>query len=463
MTYPGGSSPSGYSNNTETNFPNNEYGITDSGPYFIFIEKKIIVKYYTNEEGKDIIYDEDTGLGNVVISETKTKMINQPLHPMVFGKFIFQTMNKYNHAILGISQINRFKIRIQFQTSSDANAFVKDPILRDSCYVGYIPLFFTTKVGVVRNYPQELDVIDFLESQFCRSPCKILKAERMNRFSTLTGGSPTLTPTNSVKITFGSQKLPSYIDVHSVRCEVLPYIPRPQVCKKCWRFNHNIRNCRSNLPRCKACGQLDSHELDSCPMKDDPVCLNCKKDHFCSELNKCEEYIKQRKIKELMVLKNYSYKEALDTIMYKPFSDAISYVPLKPFTYDMEEFPTIKAKHNTNTTNNKRPIQLNDNNETNERKHQKFRYNKIQKIRHQPNPVPNFILPKENINTCTSPLHPNPKGPRQQDESEDMILNDICEDPPISVQGIQSNKFNVMTFHRNNNNSPENQNINNLE
>ena len=51
---------------------------------------------------------------------------------MLFGKFIYVKMNKFNHTVLGISSINKFKIRVQFQTSTDANAFVKDPTLTNN-------------------------------------------------------------------------------------------------------------------------------------------------------------------------------------------------------------------------------------------------------------------------------------------------------------------------------------------
>ena len=96
---------------------------------------------------------------------------------MKFGKFVFQKMNTCQHSILGIMRINRYKLRVQFQTQADANSLVTDPILALNNYIAYVPFFLTTKTGIIRNYPTDL-----LNPEFCRSQFKIIKAERMKRF-----------------------------------------------------------------------------------------------------------------------------------------------------------------------------------------------------------------------------------------------------------------------------------------
>ena len=128
----------------------NVYSSTDQGPYFVHIEFK--------KEHITPSLDENIPLSQALDCVNKSpKSFSKPIHPMIFGKFIFQKMKTYQHTILGITGINKFKLRVQCQTHVDANSFVIDPILGVNNFIAYIPFFLTTKTGIIRNFTTELD------------------------------------------------------------------------------------------------------------------------------------------------------------------------------------------------------------------------------------------------------------------------------------------------------------------
>ena len=392
--------------------------MSDNGPYFVYVESKKDLRSYVGDDGKDIVMDDDAPLSNIVNSiNVSTKVISKPIHPMVFGKFLFQKVKKYNHSIVGIASINKFKIRVQFERSTEANNFSIDPILKENKFQAYIPYFLTTKTGIVRNFPIELEVEDLLNQDYCTSPYKIIKAERMKRLvsSNDGNGSPVLAPTSSIKVIFQSQTLPDYIVIHSVRTGVTPFIPKPIICGSCLRYGHRAPFCKSRTKRCTRCTVL-GHEIKDCSNAN--KCLYCQTgDHLTTNLAKCPEFVTQKKIKELMVVKNYSFQEALKTVKYKPFADSLSIVPSRPITFDTVHFPTISQNNNSNNSN-KRIINLNESEGPNRKRHFTFKSQQTRK----PRPArekPNFILPNTQINIATSPLPPNPHRPTEQDINEE--------------------------------------------
>lgn len=382
----------------------NKYGMTDNGPYFVYVEMKEISRFYRNNEGNETSFNENTNLAEIIESNIKEKIVSRHLHPMVFGKFMFQKINKFNHSVLGISSINKFKIRVQFQTSTDANEFVKDPILKKNNFEAYIPFFLTTKTGIIRNFPVEMEVSDLLESDFCISPCKIIRAERMKRMVKDGNGTPNLIPTNSIKIVFLSQALPEYIIIHCVKTGVSPFIPKPIICYNCMRYNHRAQVCKSKK-RCVYCGKEGDHDVKLCK-KDIPKCLHCQGEHLTTDFSKCPEYNNQKKIKELIFNKNYSFREALETVKYKPFADSLSIVPNRPITFDLVNFPHINNPR-TNNVPQKRGKSMSDTEEEHKKKHYTFRHKKQFKPPFK-KPTPNFNLPNTQIKFSSFLLPPNP-------------------------------------------------------
>ncbi|XP_064475692.1 uncharacterized protein LOC135389586 [Ornithodoros turicata] len=76
-------------------------------------------------------------------------------------------------------------------------------------------------------------------------------------------------PTESVVVTFEGHSCPSEIKSWPLIFCVYPYKRRPLQCKRCFRFGHNIKNCRSD-PRCRRCGE--AHIESTCSGNSATLC-----------------------------------------------------------------------------------------------------------------------------------------------------------------------------------------------
>lgn len=387
-----------------------KYAMSDTGPYFVFVERVERVRFFINEDDRDQVIDEDTPLNVYQGEEIRTRIIKRFLHPMVFGKFLYTSLTKYKHAILGISSISRVKVRVEFQTGADANTFVSERALVENNYEAYIPQFLICKFGIIKDFSLDLEVEDLLDDECTVSPCRIIKAERMNRRVRPKDDSPSyMSPSTSVKITFLSQRLPNYIVVHSVRSEIFPFISRPVICLNCMRYGHRAVGCRGKK-RCGACG--NPHDIKECQRDGPPKCLHCNGEHVTTDFHNCEEYKNQTEIKRLMAERSYSFREALRVVRYKPFSEALKHVPATPLVYDTHSFPSINSFNiMKNQGPPKRSTDVNDSDEErrdrNQKKHFKFKETRVRKTL-PPKPKPNYVLPQTQINLGKSPLPPNP-------------------------------------------------------
>ena len=154
----------------------------------------------------------------------------------------------------------------------------------------------------------------------------VLGVRRLRR-RVLSDGTDSQTPTNgdtssapfnfvntaSVVVTFSGSSLPRRVSIYySFRYPEL-YVQPVIQCHKCLRYGHINKMCVGKV-RCPACAE--EHGIQNCPNKDHPKCLYCKGLHLTNEsgtpLSKrsCEEFAKQRKIKEMMAVYNISTYEA---------------------------------------------------------------------------------------------------------------------------------------------------------
>ena len=99
-------------------------------------------------------------------------------------------------------------------------------------------------------------------------------------------------------ITFESRTLPSIIRIGFERVKVKEDIPKPRQCRGCWRFGHNVDNCRSP-PCCPICGS-GTHAYDNCHFKGDKLykghCPNCDGDGHTAFSKMCNLYRKEAEI-----------------------------------------------------------------------------------------------------------------------------------------------------------------------
>ena len=98
-------------------------------------------------------------------SEIKAKFLNKTIHPILFGKLIFQKFKSFNHSILGITNLNKHKIRVEFHSGSEANKFTSDKNLKELGFDAYILLFLNTKIGIIRHFPKNMEVEEILDKE----------------------------------------------------------------------------------------------------------------------------------------------------------------------------------------------------------------------------------------------------------------------------------------------------------
>ena len=145
------------------------------------------------------------------------------------------------------------------------------------------------------------------------------------------------------------------------------------------RYGHRLSGCRSKR-RCPSCSL--EHDFALCPNPGLPKCVHCDGEHLSTDTKNCPEYQIQSKIKEPMNLKNYSFKEALSIVKYKPYLDAISIIPPPPLVYDSKNFPSLNnSSTHSKSVSQKRNRSYNEN-ENNQKRHHKVKYSRER--RHPP-------------------------------------------------------------------------------
>ena len=76
--------------------------------------------------------------------------------------------------------------------------------------------------------------------------------------------------------TFSKPLLPDSIKAGYLKITIVPFIPNPLRCFKCYRYGHGENACRGKVT-CARCGQVD-HESKTC--NNAISCANCKGSHF---------------------------------------------------------------------------------------------------------------------------------------------------------------------------------------
>ena len=73
-------------------------------------------------------------------------------------------------------------------------------------------------------------------------------------------------------LTIKGQTIPKRINIGYLKKETRPYIPNPQRCFQCQKFEHTKNSCKGKAV-CAGCGEK-GHTLDDC--KNEPKCVNCQ-------------------------------------------------------------------------------------------------------------------------------------------------------------------------------------------
>ena len=87
------------------NVQKNLYSHSDSGPFFVFVEKKAIIRYYLDSDGKEVPFNDESTLVQMI--NAGEIVTNQPMHPMLFGKILFEKLHHFKHTVLRITIVNK--------------------------------------------------------------------------------------------------------------------------------------------------------------------------------------------------------------------------------------------------------------------------------------------------------------------------------------------------------------------
>lgn len=222
----------------------------------------------------------------------------------------------------GIKSLGRNRVSVEFKSATDANSFLLHSFLPRHKLAASIPSYNVSRMGIVRGVPTEWSMEDFVNATDLKEGRgKILKARRLQRKVFRDDGTPNWVPTQSVVLTFEGQTLPKHIYAFYTSLIVEVYqLPTIQ-CRKCLRFGHIQKDCRSDA-RCYKCTK--NHPGDDCNLAPEKSsCLFCSGRHFATDKS-CPEFSRQKTIKVIMSQESISYAEASARIpaVRRPYSDA---------------------------------------------------------------------------------------------------------------------------------------------
>jgi len=265
-------------------------------------------------------------------------------HPIKAAKF-FST---HFTGITNIKSAGSKKIKISFDSITNANLCLTSDVLLECGFTATIPSNLIFSFGIIRLDSEVLED-DFLDGVQSCFPIVSFK-----RISVKKDGN--MVATRIVELKFLSPKLPQHISIYNMIFDVKPSIRSPVQCNRCLRFGHTQKFCRSD-PRCSHCG-TSKHSISECPTvhTTDPSCIFCKLPHLATDRS-CKEWSIQKDIKKIMATENISFKDAIDFKKNKcystanTFSDVVKSQPpiseiLKPnSTLREDSFPSLHDNH----------------------------------------------------------------------------------------------------------------------
>lgn len=320
---------------------------TEKQPEMVDIRHKIqenldeLTKNTENSNGKQRIdfslirfSDRDLGPFNVVVESMDKNVGNY--HPMALGLLLRQMK------IGGVRSLDRRganKVSITFRTSKDANNFLDNEQFKLKGFKSFIPSSMISCKGLIRNVYTNLTEQQIMEN--IESSQKVMDVRRVTRRKVVsetsndtgvTTRSEVYEPTSSIIVTFAGKFLPKKVAICLQPVDVFVYIPPVIYCRKCQRYGHSQAQCRGK-GRCAGClGEHNTEECKTTSSDAESQCPHCKTKHSLFS-RECPEYIRQKKIKEVMVLENISFFEANKKVR-------------KTYLVNPQEFPSLKKPSN---------------------------------------------------------------------------------------------------------------------
>ena len=286
-----------------------------------------------------------------------------------------------------IEKRGRNRLAVEFESSNYANSFLNSNIDSINHWKMYIPSHLISCKVIIRNIDKEISEEIIKNNLRSDNEQEVISVRRIKRkvicqdiHNSIQNSHPSsqdnpssqvrFEDTNSIVAVFRGSSPPKFVKIFfNIRYPEL-YIGSVIQCHKCCRYGHTSKICKARM-RCPACSE--EHDLTVCRDKLNPKCIHCEGNHLANEKGTpaskriCEEYAKQKKIKQLMAIYNISVFEAVREMSGN-----------KPKTInrirDEKEFPSLP---NHDNAYGKIPTKLNSYNkavEMNEKKH--FTYTK---------------------------------------------------------------------------------------
>uniref|UniRef100_A0A6M2DRX9 Putative mediator of rna polymerase ii transcription subunit 13-like trichogramma pretiosum n=1 Tax=Xenopsylla cheopis TaxID=163159 RepID=A0A6M2DRX9_XENCH len=294
----------------------------------------------TNQDNiyENLRYDEYDEGPFVINVESNSKNIGK-IHQMSLGRLIFQKHAEFKQAITEIKAIGKNKIKIEVNDFKVANKLINDRVFMENNMRSYIPTYTLIKKGVI--YDVDTDFSEAYIKDNIVSEIPILGIKRI-----LKKVNNEYRKTTVCILIFRGQRIPEKVSIHAVKCRVATYNKITQ-CFNCLRYGHVTRQCRSGT-RCSQCAE--NHNYKDCPnKKEHPKCALCEGNHLGLD-KKCEAYIRQKKIKEIMEYNNIGFNEASRIVDNRPYANAFA---TKLELQSKETFPTLATGHHQSTLMNK--------------------------------------------------------------------------------------------------------------
>lgn len=215
-------------------------------------------------------------------------------------KFIKEKVPYYLYHIIGIDNIHKFRVRINFNNSQFANLFKNELSLQaEYGYRFIIPKSKLIRWALVNGW----DLGKSCEQFFMMYSSQYTILEILRHYDNNL-------PTDTLKICFRGQICPTYIRVEGIHYKVVPYVEKVEMCYKCLQYGHYFKVCKNNT-KCPKC--YGPHQLLDCK-KHTKKCFYCNGNHLTSDINICPEKFRQIEIKYIMTIQNCSFIEAWNIV-----------------------------------------------------------------------------------------------------------------------------------------------------
>lgn len=264
-----------------------------------------------DNEGWNLVQSKEKRLKSQLKEDIEIYLSSNEKLPKQFS--LAKMLKAYGIAdITKVKYISPFKIRVEVSSEMSADKIEKCPEFIKKGWKIYRAMERTTSYGVIKDVDLDLSDEDILGNIMCDKPAEIISVYRLKRRDR-----EGWQPSEAVQVCFKGSFIPQYIYVHGLRIKVAPYVFPVSQCSKCWKYGHPTKKCPSNKIVCPKCG--DNH--DNCETQNFK-CVNCGGNHMALYKASCPAFLKEKRLREIMVEFNCTYRKALT--VYVPPSTSLT-------------------------------------------------------------------------------------------------------------------------------------------